>query len=185
MLVEELLRCDPLIFRKFPVKPVYCCFCLGNTRQSASRVKTHGKIYQITIITIKRCIRSSFLHCKQRWLKSGNWNELSFRGYTEQLTAQPILASKLRWKKCRALILQARIAWLTWKESQMAHLSWLGRLMRTTAVAFGTSLFPVGADLVPMVVMAVSSYLSMRNVRWVRWSDTKITILGLFRGSFF
>jgi hypothetical protein len=34
---EELLRCDPLIFRNFPVKPGYCCFCLGNTRQSASK----------------------------------------------------------------------------------------------------------------------------------------------------
>ena len=25
------------IFRNFPVKPGYCCFCLGNTRQSASK----------------------------------------------------------------------------------------------------------------------------------------------------
>lgn len=37
------------------------------------------------------------------------------------------------------------------------------RSMETTAVAFGTPLFPVGADLVPMVVVAV--YLSMRNLR--------------------
>jgi hypothetical protein len=35
--LEELLRYDPLVFRNVPVKPGYCCFCLGNTRQSAPK----------------------------------------------------------------------------------------------------------------------------------------------------
>jgi hypothetical protein len=35
----------------------------------------------------------------------------------------------------------------------------------------------VGADLVATVVAAVSSYLSRRNVRRVRWKDIKITSL--------
>ncbi|KAL3467666.1 hypothetical protein BJX64DRAFT_299023 [Aspergillus heterothallicus] len=34
---DQLLRCDPIIFRNCPVKPGYCPFCLGNRRLGPAR----------------------------------------------------------------------------------------------------------------------------------------------------
>ncbi|KAL4999885.1 hypothetical protein BDV10DRAFT_200538 [Aspergillus recurvatus] len=34
---DQLLRCDPIIFRSCPVKPGYCPFCLGNRRLGPAR----------------------------------------------------------------------------------------------------------------------------------------------------
>ncbi|KAL4948932.1 hypothetical protein BDW69DRAFT_198491 [Aspergillus filifer] len=34
---DQLLRCDPIIFRNCPVKPGYCPFCLGNGRLGPAR----------------------------------------------------------------------------------------------------------------------------------------------------